>query len=350
MEEVLSAQYFTVPMADGGEGTVEALVAALNGRIVSTEVTGPLGEKVQAHFGVLKDRKTAVIEMAAASGLPLVPDGLRNPELTTSYGTGELIRAALDEGCQELIIGIGGSATNDGGAGMIQALGGHLLRKDGTSIGFGGRSLLELDRIDLRDLDPRLGQVKIQVACDVDNPLYGPKGAAFVYGPQKGANPQQVELLDGALRHWADMINKGLGIDVGDVPGAGAAGGLGAGFLAFTDANLRPGIEIVMETVGLEELIKDADLVITGEGSIDGQSVRGKTPVGIAKVASKYNCPVIAIVGSVGPGSEQVHDCGITAYFSIINRPMSLASAMDKTGELLEGLAGQIGRLIKAWV
>lgn len=350
MEAVLDAEYIPVPMADGGEGTVEAMVAALQGELRQVEVTGPLGEKVLASFGLVRDRKTAIIEMAAASGLPLVPEPLRNPEVTTTYGTGELIRAALEQGCEELIIGIGGSATNDGGAGMIQALGGRLLREDGSPIPWGGAGLLELARIDLSGLDPRLEQVRLQVACDVDNPLCGPKGAAYVYGPQKGATPQQVERLDRALGHYAEVIQRELGKDVRHIPGAGAAGGLGAGFLAFTKAKLRPGVEIVMETVGLEELVKDADLVITGEGAIDGQSVRGKTPVGVARVAAKYGCPVIAIVGSVGLGSHEVHTQGITAYFSLINRPMSLATAMAETEDLILDLASQIGRLVKALV
>ncbi|MGB3958921.1 MAG: glycerate kinase, partial [bacterium] len=255
------AETIPVPLADGGEGTVDALVSATGGRLVTKEVTGPLGERVKASYGLLGDGETAVIEMAAASGLPLVPLEKRNPMLTTTYGTGELILAALDEGCRRIIIGIGGSATNDGGAGMAQALGVKLLDEEGLDIPYGAAGLARLDRIDISSLDRRLAQVEVLVACDVDNPLTGPRGAARVYGPQKGADPQMVEELDQILGRFAAIILRDLGKDVKDIPGAGAAGGLGAGLMAFLNGRLAPGVELVLAAVKLEERIqKGADL------------------------------------------------------------------------------------------
>ncbi len=294
------AETIPVPLADGGEGTVDALVSATGGRLVTKEVTGPLGERVKASYGLLGDGETAVIEMAAASGLPLVPLEKRNPMLTTTYGTGELILAALDEGCRRIIIGIGGSATNDGGAGMAQALGVKLLDEEGLDIPYGAAGLARLDRIDISSLDRRLAQVEVLVACDVDNPLTGPRGAARVYGPQKGADPQMVEELDQILERFAAIILRDLGKDVKDIPGAGAAGGLGAGLMAFLNGRLAPGVELVLAAVKLEERIqKGADLVITGEGAINEQTVYGKTPIGVAKLAKRYHLPVIAIAGSI---------------------------------------------------
>jgi glycerate 2-kinase len=322
------AEYVKIPMADGGEGTVQSLVDATGGRIVKTEVTGPLGDRVQAFFGVLGDGKTAVIEMAAASGLHLVPSEKRNPLVTTTRGTGELILAALDEGAEHIIIGIGGSATNDGGAGMIQALGGRLLDRHGQEIGPGGGSLSELADIDLSGLDQRLKRAKIEVACDVDNMLTGPKGASAIFGPQKGATPEMVAILDKNLQHYADVIERVLGKQVKDIPGAGAAGGLGAGLLAFLEAELKRGVEIVLETVKFHERIQDASLVITGEGRIDGQTIFGKTPIGVAKAAKRYNIPVIAIAGSLSDDSNVVLSHGIDALYSIVPGIIPLEKAL----------------------
>ncbi|WP_374718699.1 glycerate kinase [Parageobacillus toebii] len=322
------AEYVKIPMADGGEGTVQSLVDATGGRIVKTEVTGPLGDCVQAFFGVLGDGKTAVIEMAAASGLHLVPSEKRNPLVTTTRGTGELILAALDEGAEHIIIGIGGSATNDGGAGMIQALGGRLLDRNGKEIGPGGGSLSELADIDLSGLDVRLKHVKIEVACDVDNPLTGPKGASAIFGPQKGATPEMVATLDKNLHHYADVIERVLGKQVKDIPGAGAAGGIGAGLLAFLEAELKRGVEIVLETVKFHERIQDASLVITGEGRIDGQTIFGKTPIGVAKAAKRYNIPVIAIAASISDDSDVVRSHGIDALYSIVPGIIPLEKAL----------------------
>lgn len=279
------ATYIKIPMADGGEGTVQSLVDATDGQIIKKQVIGPLGHPVEAFFGVLGNGKTAVIEMAAASGLHLVPQADRNPLITTTWGTGELILAALDYKVEHIIIGIGGSATNDGGAGMAQALGAKLLDDKGEQIGYGGGSLNQLVSIDLSALDPRLQQVKIEVACDVNNPLVGPTGAAAIYGPQKGATPEMVNLLDRNLTHYAEIIKKDLSKDVIDIPGAGAAGGLGAGLLAFLSAELKRGVDIVIAATQLEKHMNKADLVITGEGKIDNQTIHGKTPIGVAKTA-----------------------------------------------------------------
>ncbi|OQP06745.1 glycerate kinase [Geobacillus sp. 46C-IIa] len=341
------AEYVKVPMADGGEGTVQSLVDATGGRIVEVKVTGPLGEPVLAFFGLLGDGKTAVIEMAAASGLHLVPRDRRNPLVTTTRGTGELIRAALDAGATHLIIGLGGSATNDGGAGMVQALGGRLLDRDGRDIRSGGGALADLQAIDLSGLDPRLKSVRIDVACDVDNPLTGPKGAAAIFGPQKGATPDMVAILDRNLAHYADVIHRELGKQVGDIPGAGAAGGLGAGLLAFLPAELKRGVDIVIETVQLAERVKGADLVITGEGRIDGQTVFGKTPIGVAKTAKRFGVPVIGIAGSLGDDSAAVLDHGIDALFTIVPGVVSLEKALKDAEYYLSQAARHIASVYR---
>ena len=317
-----------VPMADGGEGTVQSLVDATVGELVTRRVTGPLGDPVDATFGLLGDGETAVIEMAAASGLPLVPDDRRDPKLTTTFGTGELIIAALDASRRKLIVGIGGSATTDAGAGMAQALGVRLLAEDGTQIGFGGAELARVATIEMSGADPRLRDTEIRVACDVDNPLYGERGAAHVYGPQKGASPADVELLDANLRHVADVIQRDLGLDVRDIPGAGAAGGLGAGLVAFCEATLEPGVEIVIDAVNLPERMRGADLCLTGEGAIDRQTAFGKTPAGVTSVAEREAVPVIAIGGGVALDAVSLHDRGFDALACILNRPMTLAEAM----------------------
>jgi len=338
-----------VPLADGGEGTVQALVSATGGQVIYTDVTGPLGAPVKAFYGILGDRKTAAIEMAAASGLYLVPLDKRNPLNTTTYGTGELIKKALERGCREFIIGIGGSATNDGGAGMAQALGVRLLDEQGNDIAFGGSALKQLDRIDISNLDSRINESKISVACDVDNPLCSERGASVVYGPQKGATPEMVKILDEALEHFAALIKRDLGKEILNIPGAGAAGGLGGGLIAFLGASLQSGIEMVIEKVQLREKIKDADFVITGEGKIDSQTIFGKTPVGVAKTAKEFNIPVIGVAGAVADDASIVHEHGIDTLFSIMNYPIDLESAMEskKAAFLMEKTVEEIFRLIK---
>jgi glycerate kinase len=342
------AEIACVPMADGGEGTVDALVAATEGQIVELEATGPMGEPVSTRYGLLGDGTSAVIEMAAASGLPLVPPSHRNPLVATTYGTGELIRDALDRGVSDIIIGIGGSATNDGGAGMAQALGVSLRDSEGNELARGGAALSQLASVDLSGRHPRLGECTIQVACDVDNPLCGPNGASCTYGPQKGATPEMVEELDAALRRFGDVIETQLGTAVLDVPGAGAAGGLGAGLMAFAGGVLRPGVEIVAEACGLNDRIAGADLVITGEGRIDSQTPFGKTPAGVAKVARELGIPVVAIAGSLGPGYEAVYDHGIDAVFAIPSGPISLVEAMERAPELLATTAESLARMWNA--
>ncbi len=323
------AEYRRRPMADGGEGTVQSLVDASGGQIHRCPVRGPLGEPVDAFWGMMGDGETAVIEMAAASGLHLVPPAQRNPLLTSSYGTGELIRAALDQGARRLIIGIGGSATNDGGAGMAQALGIALLDQAGKPLAPGGGALERLARIDLSGRDPRLSDLQIEVACDVDNPLCGPRGASAVFGPQKGATPAMVARLDANLGHYGDLIAQQLGQAVLEVPGAGAAGGMGAALLGLLGASLRPGIEIVMDAVGLAQAVADADLVITGEGRIDSQTIYGKTPYGVARLAKEFGCPVIAIAGSLSTDHAVVHEHGIDAVFSVVPGACALQEAME---------------------
>ncbi|POT54952.1 glycerate 2-kinase [Citrobacter amalonaticus] len=321
------AQYVSVPVADGGEGTVEAMIAATQGTEYTALVTGPLGEKVNATWGMSGDGKTAFIEMAAASGLALVPPEKRNPLVTTSRGTGELILQALESGARSIIIGIGGSATNDGGAGMMQALGARLSDANGAEIGYGGGSLSGLNAIDISGLDPRLKGCSIRVACDVTNPLVGEKGASRIFGPQKGATEALIVELDSNLAHYADVIKKSLRVDVRDVPGAGAAGGMGAALMAFLNAELRSGIEIVTTALNLEEHIHDCTLVVTGEGRIDSQSIHGKVPVGVASVAKKYHKPVIGIAGSLTRDVGVVHQYGIDAVFSVLTSIGTLEEA-----------------------
>ena len=340
------AEIDEVPMADGGEGTVQALVDATGGQIIVEEVCDPLGNQIEADFGILGDGETAVIEMAAASGLPLVPEGKRNPMLTTTYGTGELIHAALERGCGKLIVGIGGSATVDGGAGMAQALGARFLDRNGREIPRSGGGLEHLERIDVSELDYRIAETTTVVACDVDNPLVGPRGGPEVYGPQKGATPEMVRKLDKYLDRYADIIKRDLGVDVKETPGAGAAGGLGAGLMAFLNAQLKSGIDIVIEASGLEQHLKDADLVITGEGMIDGQTIYGKTPIGIARLAKKFGLPVVAIGGGISDDAYVVYENDIDALMSIVSYPMSLEMAMERAYELLVDAAERTMRLL----
>lgn len=337
-----------LPLADGGEGTVEALVSCTGGQIKKAVVKGPLGDPVEAFYGILGDGKTAVIEMASASGLPLVPTDQRNPMKTTTFGTGELIKRILDEGCTHLIMGIGGSATNDGGAGMLQALGFQLLDSENREIVWGAQGLLDLNRIQCENADPRLKSLKVEVACDVDNPLVGPSGAAAVYGPQKGADSVMVQVMDQALMNFADCIQRDLDLSVADLKGAGAAGGLGAGLYAFLQAELKMGFEIIRQAVGLDEKLAEGfDLVITGEGQMNDQTVRGKLPSSLAKLAKKYDLPVVALVGSMGEGTELVYATGIDAVFSILTKPMSLEDAMASSKEELSKTLENVVRLFQ---
>lgn len=339
------------PLADGGEGTVEALVRATGGRCKASTVQGPLGDPVEATWGLLGDGKTAVIEMAAASGLYLLPVEKRNPLFTSTFGTGQLIRKALEEGCRRVLIGIGGSATNDGGAGMAKALGIKLLGPEGAPLPEGGRYLAQLEKIDASGLYAPAAEAEFMVACDVDNPLCGPHGASVVYGPQKGAAPEAVQELDRALKHFAGVVKKDLGVEVLTLPGAGAAGGLGAGLVAFLDAELKRGAPLVIGYSGLEECLKKSGvaLVITGEGEINAQTARGKVPSGVAELARKYGVPAVALVGSIGEGAEAVYDCGIQAMVDIIPRPMALEDAMRQAEELLACSAANLARLRRAF-
>lgn len=339
------------PVADGGEGTVEALVMATGGRLVEVDnITDPLGRKIKASFGILGDNKTAVIEMASASGLPLLAENERNPLKTSSYGTGELIREVLDRGFRKIIIGVGGSATTDGGVGTAQALGirfydseGRIIERQAT-----GADLRRIARIDFSMRDKRLDESEIIVACDVDNPLIGERGAARVYSPQKGATPEQVEVLEAGLTHLAEVIKNELGIDVAPLPGAGAAGGLAGGLVAFCSATLQPGAELVLDIIGFSNLLKDTELVITGEGALNQQTLYGKAPICVARRARKLNIPVLFLTGTIEEIPQAIYAEGITAVISIIDRPMSLAEAMQKTPELLSRTSEQIFNLIKA--
>lgn len=335
-----------VPMADGGEGTMQSLVDATNGKVYSLKVVGPLGNEVEAQYGILGDGEIGVLEMASASGIHLVPVEQRNPLVTTTYGTGQIIKACLDHGIKKLLIGIGGSATNDGGAGVIQALGGKMLDKQGDELGFGGGELGKLNSIDLTNFDSRIKDVVIEVACDVNNPLCGERGASNVFGPQKGATKEMIGILDDNLKHYGDIIKKQLGKDVVDEPGAGAAGGLGAGLMAFLDGTLKKGIEMVIEYTGLEEKVKNADMVWTGEGSIDFQTQYGKTPLGVATVAKKYHKPVIALAGRVGEGIDVLYEKGIDSIFGIMKGVSSLEEALAKGQENIEKTSKNIIRLI----
>ena len=313
-----------VPIADGGEGTVDALVTAAKGEYRTAEVTGPLpGMRVKAKYGIIYD-KTAVIEMAQASGLPLIQTERRDPLNATTYGTGELIRKALDEGIRDFIIGIGGSATNDGGIGAAQALGVKFLDGSGKEVGLGGKQLRFINKIILDDMDPRIKESTITVICDVSNPLTGPLGATAVYGPQKGVTEETFDILESGMKNYERLIKETTGMDMSRVPGSGAAGGLGAALVAFLGAALKPGIDTILDYVRFEELIEGADLVVTGEGRIDGQSMYGKVPVGIARRCERKGVPVVAIVGGMGPGAQKAYEFGISSIMPTVNAPMSL--------------------------
>jgi len=341
------AEILQIPMADGGEGTVDAMVAAAGGIKRRLRVRGPMGQPVDAEYGLLGDETTAVIEMAAASGLALVPAGQRDPRRATSYGTGQLIAEAIHHGCRRVIIGIGGSATNDGGAGMAQALGYSLRDSHGNELAFGGAALRDLQVIDDSGAHPNLSYCEFLVACDVDNPLCGPRGASHVYGPQKGATPEVVEELDAALQHLGEKLKEHFNLSVLDLPGAGAAGGLGAGLAAFTAAKLQPGFDIVAETVRLREQLRGADLVLTGEGKLDDQSSYGKTPVGVARMAKGLGIPCIALAGALRPGYQAAYKEGLTAAFSLCAYPMGQEHAMLHAHELLLDCAENT---MRAWM
>ena len=323
-----AAEVIKVPMADGGEGTVDSLVDATQGQRVIVEVTGPLGNKISAYYGILGNGTTAVIEMAKASGLEIVEKKKRNPMITTTFGTGELIRDALDHNVKEIIIGLGGSSTNDGGSGMAQALGAKLLDQNNHQIPFGGGNLDKLDKIDISNLDSRLQDVKIILASDVTNPLIGKDGASRVFGPQKGATPEMVEKLENNLQHYAKIVKRDLNKEVALVSGAGAAGGLGAGLIAFTTCEMRRGVDLAIEVTKLEEKIRDADYVFTGEGGTDFQTKFGKTPYGVAKLGKKYHKPVISLAGYLGEGIDSLYSEGFTAIFGVIPGACDLSTAL----------------------
>ncbi len=332
------------PMADGGEGTVAALVAATGGTYEAATVTGPLGERVVAFYGLLGDGTTAVIEMATASGLVLVSPERRNPLATTTRGTGELLLTAIRHGARRLIVGIGGSATNDGGAGLAQALGYRLLDRDGHELGPGGGNLGQLERIDPAGRRSELESIQVDVACDVTNPLCGPHGASAVYGPQKGATPAMVLALDANLAHFAAIVERDLGALILNLSGSGAAGGLGGGLVAFANGKLQRGVDLIIDAVKLRERLRSADLCLTGEGAIDAQSAFGKTAVGVGRLARSLGCPTLALAGSIGPGAEAVLEQGIDAYFSICSGPMSLERAVADAEELLRRATEQVVR------
>ncbi|MFZ7229386.1 glycerate kinase [Avibacterium avium] len=337
-------QYCKIPMADGGEGTVQSLVDATQGKLIQCTVTAPLGNKIDAFWGLSGDGETAFIEMAAASGLHLVPREVRNPLKTTSLGTGELILNALNYGVKKIILGIGGSATNDAGVGMLQALGARFLNAENQSLGDGGEQLIHTAHIDLSQLDSRLAQVQIEVACDVNNPLCGETGASAVFGPQKGATAQMVQQLDAALAHFAEKVQQQLGINIANQAGAGAAGGMGGGLLLLPKVRLKKGVNIVLETLNFSAQVQDADLVITGEGRMDGQSAYGKTPIGVAKTAKQFGKPVIAIVGCLREDYEVVYEQGIDAVFPIIRQLDSLENTLRSGKENLISTAQNIAR------
>ena len=318
----------SIEVADGGEGTTEAVLSAVKGTTIPLKVHGPLWEELTCSYGML-DEKRAVMEMAAASGLPLVPDEKRDPRYTTSYGTGEMIRDALERGFRDISIAIGGSATNDGGIGCIRALGGRFLDENGEDAGEGGQALAKVARIDVSGMNPLLKECHIQVACDVNNPLCGENGSTYVYGPQKGVTEDMKKTLDEAMAHFARVTSETLENDYMNAPGAGAAGGLGYAFLAYTGAALTPGIELILDAVGLEEELSGADVVVTGEGRLDFQTAMGKAPVGVARLAKKYNAKVIAFAGSVTKEATACNKEGIDAFFPILRGVCTLAEAMD---------------------
>jgi len=339
-----------VPMADGGEGTVQSLIDATGGRLIELTVHDPLFRKINSFYGIMGDGVTAVIEMAAASGLALLAGGERNLLKTTTYGTGELIKDALNRGCRHFILGLGGSATNDGGCGMAQALGVRLLDVNGNEIGMGigGAGLSKIGSIDISDIDKRIKIANFIAACDVDNPLCGVKGASAVYGPQKGATKDDIITLDNGLAHFAQIVNQRLGLDILNIPGAGAAGGLGAGAIVFLNAGLDHGVDIVAKATNLGEKMNNASLVITGEGYLDFQTAYGKTPFGVAQLANQKNIPVIAIAGGLGENYQSLYHKGFNGLFSILDKPMTLDEAIENASALVEAAAMNIFTFWKA--
>ncbi|WP_313897598.1 glycerate kinase family protein [Bacillus litorisediminis] len=343
------AEIVIIPIADGGEGTVEALVQATQGKYVEKEVIGPLGRPVQAVYGILGNGTTAVIEVAAACGLPLVPVNERNPYYTTTYGVGQLILDAIEKGCRDFIVGLGGSATNDAGVGMLQALGFSFFDDDEKEIGYGGLELQKIRKIDLTGVHKELINCTFKAASDVTNPLSGENGAAYIFGPQKGATPEMVQVLDKGLAHFAEVTLAQLDKDIQHISGAGAAGGLGAAFAGFLNAEIHSGIDVLFETVGMKEKMAGVDLVITGEGKLDGQTSMGKAPLGVAQLASQFNIPVIALAGGVTKEASILNERGITSFFSITNGPLSLEEAMDPVNAFgnMRMMTEQLFRLIK---
>ncbi|ENY8395682.1 TPA: glycerate kinase [Clostridioides difficile] len=342
------AQVKILPLADGGEGTVDALVQGMNGKKETIEVTGPIAKKVDATYGLLKNTSTAIIEIAQASGLTLVPTELRNPLYTTTYGVGEIIKEAINKGYRNFIVGIGGSATNDAGIGMLQALGFEFYDKNNKLVGLGGKVLNEIRHIKIENRLKELDECKFKIVCDVNNPLFGKNGAAYIYGSQKGATSEIIEELDNGLRNFSKVVKNYLSKDVANVEGAGAAGGLGFAFLAFLDSKLESGIKIILEEIKLEEELKDADFVITGEGRLDNQTAMGKAPIGVAKLAKKYGVKVIGLAGATTEDAVKCNEEGIDAYFSIVNRAMTIEEAMDKAtaSENMTATTTQIFNLI----
>jgi len=338
------AEYVKIPIADGGEGTVEALVSGLGGEIIPVKADGPLRRPVDAFYGVVDGK--AVLEMAAASGLPLLKESEKNPRIASTYGTGQLLMAAMESGFRDVTIGIGGSATNDGGAGMAQALGFKLTGTNGLEIPRGGAALADIASVDDSGVSPLLKITKIHVACDVDNPLLGAHGASAVYGPQKGADPKMVEERDAALKHFAAVVERWKGSSMREIPGTGAAGGLGFGLMAFCDAEIKSGIETILDLVDFENKIDGADLVITGEGKIDGQSIRGKVPVGVAARTAPEGIPVLAVVGDIGKDASAVYEFGIDSIMSTVDRAMSLEDAISRSAECLVDAAERACRMI----
>lgn len=339
--------FMIVPMADGGEGTVESVIDATGGKKVGVPVLDPLMREVESFFGITGDGSTAVIEMASASGIELLKPGERDPWVSSTFGTGQLIRDALDRGCRKILLGIGGSATNDCGAGMAEALGVKFTDRQGKAVGPGGGQLGHVQKIHMDELNPGIAGTEIKVACDVTNPLTGDRGASHIYGPQKGADPEMATRLDANLVHFSGIIRDQLGQAVDKVPGAGAAGGLGAGLMAFLNARLMKGFDMIADTVGLEEKIMEADLVITGEGKMDGQTQYGKTPFGVAQLALKYGKPVIGIAGTLDDGAQILFEKGFHIIMPIQEKPSDLVYAMNNAPWLLERTGERIGRLLK---
>jgi glycerate kinase len=340
------AKLETIPMADGGPGTVESVVTAAGGRTATATVQDPLGRPVEAQWGIV-DGQTGVVEMAAAAGLWRLAEEERDPRVTSTYGVGQLVLAALDAGCRRLIVGLGGSATNDGGAGMAAALGVRFLDAEGSQLPAGGAALARLERVDASGLDQRLHECEVMAATDVTNPLCGPEGASLVYGPQKGADPETARELDAALRRYGEIVERDLGMPVLDTPGAGAAGGLGAGLIAFLGARIEPGVEVVARTVRLGERLRGADLVLTGEGRLDGQTGYGKTVAGVTRITRAEGVPVIAVAGSLGQGWERLLKLGVDGVEAIVPRSGTLEEAMARPAEML---AATTERAVNGWL